>query len=533
MLCAALLIGQGLAIDVPINMGMGTSNIVHYTSQDLMTHGSGKALIIPVNTQKVQGPKPESSSEFSPIVGGQVPDCEMNVTVEDFKEILNKRVEIFSDRSGCQSKDCRLVLDEAFQIAAKFPGPHTIAQICSIYSYLKDGKGSIKGWSYVSQPRCLESYNYANESIRIGDNADPKCVGAGTCSDFAILMSAFVEAIGGTTRIILANNNTTGAHAYTEVYMGSLNSQDNQVIDIINWLKKTYNIEDIFVHIDTVTKDVWLNLDWGLDDNGNAHPGGPFYLGDSQTGFFIGDSNEKAPLTVNKPKPQSSVNISQSPAIPIEITVNETQSNTSEVWYNKGNALSDLGKYDDAIQAYGNAIKLNSNDTRIWNNLGNTLFNQGRLDEALQAYDRSTELDNKSAYAWAMRGYILIHPAGNKTQSEEALISLERATKLEPHTAWYWNEKGNAFFYLGEASSDPSQRTTYYEDALAAKNESIKLDPTLYFTWYDRALVQINMDRYGEALNSVNKAIELNPQDVDVLRLKKDIQIVLYGQNTA
>jgi lipoprotein NlpI len=512
LLCAALLIGQGLATDEPINMGKNTSNIAHYTSQDLKQATTGKAEIIPPKNPNLTGPTPHSSPQF---IGSQVPDCKMNITVDDFKDILNKRAEIFSD--NCQSTGCTLVHDEAFQIGAKFPGAHTIEQVCSIYHYLKYGEGNMKGWSYVDQPLCLEYFNYANQSIRIGDKSSPKCVGAGTCSDFAILMSAFVSSIGGTTRIIRADNNTTGAHAYAEVYLGSLNSSDNHVIDIINWLKKTYNTEDIFAHIDTDTKDVWLNLDWGLDEKGNAHPGGPFYPGNSQIGFFIGDIHEKAPLmlysTITEIKSQSEVNISQSAAIPIDITVNETESNSARVWYNKGNVLTDLGKYDEAIQAYSNAIKLNPNDTHVWNNIGNVFYYQGRLDDALHAYDKVIDLDNKSAFAWAMRGYILIHPVPvNKTQSEEALISLERAIELEPNTAWYWNEKGNALSYLNRL-----------DDALAAKNKSLELDPNLYFTWYDKAIVLKDMHRYNEALNAVNESLKLNQQDADVWKLQKEI----------
>jgi Transglutaminase-like superfamily. len=88
-------------------------------------------------------------------------------------------------------------------------------------------------------------------------------VGGGDCDDFAILMSALVESIGGTTRIILARNNSTGGHAYTEVYLGRINNSDSggQVEAIIDWLKEKLDADKIYTHIDTDTKDVWLNLD--------------------------------------------------------------------------------------------------------------------------------------------------------------------------------------------------------------------------------------------------------------------------------
>ena len=96
---------------------------------------------------------------------------------------------------------------------------------------------------------------------------------AGDCGDFAILMSALVESIGGTTRIILASNNTTGGHAYAEVYLGQLNDPNSQVDAVINWLRQDFETDKIFVNINTSTKEVWLNLDWWPDQAGNPHPG--------------------------------------------------------------------------------------------------------------------------------------------------------------------------------------------------------------------------------------------------------------------
>jgi len=117
------------------------------------------------------------------------------------------------------------------------------------------------GWSYVRDPRGLDYFNNASESLGAGKEIG--CAGIGDCDDFAILMSALVESIGGTTRIILAHNNSTGGHAYTEVFLGGLATRGNQVEDITKYLRQEFRTEKIYTHIDTDTKDVWLNLDWG------------------------------------------------------------------------------------------------------------------------------------------------------------------------------------------------------------------------------------------------------------------------------
>ena len=222
--------------------------------------------------------------EFPVTGGGNAPEGTTEKKVIDLKIEFDARVEPENPR----------VNDEAVVLALKYPGDLTVDQIASIYSYLKNGDDSKKGWGYVRDPRGIDYLRYANASLKLGDRAN--CVGGGDCDDFAILMSALVESIGGTTRIILARNNSTGGHAYTEVYLGRLNDTNNQVDEIINWLKQKFNTNKIYTHIDTDTKDVWLNLDWGADETGNAHPGGPFYHGDKHIVLCIRDKLGKTTL---------------------------------------------------------------------------------------------------------------------------------------------------------------------------------------------------------------------------------------------
>lgn len=216
--------------------------------------------------------------------GGNAPESTTDKQVGELKKTLDARVE----------PDNSLVRDEALVLALKYPGDLTIDQITSICSYLKNGDASIKGWGYVRDPRGLDYFSYANQTLRDGERAN--CVGGGDCDDYAILMAALIESVGGTTRIILARNSTTGGHAYTEVYLGNLNDKNNQVDEIIDWLKQKFDTDKIYTHIDTNTKNVWLNLDWGPDERGNTHPGGPFYQGDKHIVLRIRDSFVKTPL---------------------------------------------------------------------------------------------------------------------------------------------------------------------------------------------------------------------------------------------
>ncbi len=216
---------------------------------------------------------PEYSADVTHARCGQVPEIEYNIVkIKDLKEMLNTRIE----------PDNSLIHDEALLMVARLSGPgdSKINQICSIYEYLKNGNPPVKGWIYINDPRGLDYLNYANESVRIGDKTD--CTGDGDCDDFAVLIASLMESIGMTTRIILANNNSTSEHIYAEVYLGNLNSQGSQVNDALDWLKQKYSTNNIFTYNDTDTGDVWLNLDWGQDEKGNEHPGGAFRQADGK-----------------------------------------------------------------------------------------------------------------------------------------------------------------------------------------------------------------------------------------------------------
>ncbi len=73
----------------------------------------------------------------------------------------------------------------------------------------------------------------------------------------------------------------------------------------------------------------------------------------------------------------------------------------------QGYALSQQGKYDAAIHAFNETIKLNSQDAYAWHLKGDALDKQGKHDDAMQAYNEAIKLDPKNAYTWNNKGYSL------------------------------------------------------------------------------------------------------------------------------
>ncbi|MFZ2472634.1 MAG: transglutaminase family protein [Methanothrix sp.] len=331
-MCIALLIGSGFAADVPFVFDSSSSRVAGYSADQLVSMLVSSPYLAGVPA--VTTPSDGDILEFPVTDGGITPENTTTKNAGDLKKALDARVKPDNSR----------VRDEAVVLALKYPGENTIEQIASIYNYLKNGDGSKKGWGYVSDPIGIDYFMFANQTLKNGDRAN--CVGGGDCDDFAILMSALVESIGGTTRIIFAQNKTTGGHAYAEVYPGNLSDQYDQVDEIINWLKQEFNTDDIYTHIDTNTKGVWLNLDWGVDEKGIANPGGPIYQGDRHIIVFVrpfGNASLKLPETEKEKAEMSPAN----------------------AWVNEGRALEALGRKAEADAAFAKARELGYID-KIW-----------------------------------------------------------------------------------------------------------------------------------------------------------------------
>ena len=73
----------------------------------------------------------------------------------------------------------------------------------------------------------------------------------------------------------------------------------------------------------------------------------------------------------------------------------------------KGAALGDQGKFDEAIKVLDEAIKLDPNYAYAWNTKGIILHNQGMSDEAIKCVNEAIRLDPNYAYAWNVKGVIL------------------------------------------------------------------------------------------------------------------------------
>jgi tetratricopeptide (TPR) repeat protein len=131
----------------------------------------------------------------------------------------------------------------------------------------------------------------------------------------------------------------------------------------------------------------------------------------------------------------------------------------------------------------------NEFDYKVWQKKGRIFFSQGRYEEALQALDQSIKMNPRSAESWNERGNVLM--AANRYN--EALKCYEVAIALDPSFASAWINKAQALNAMDR-----------YDEAVSACDKAIHLDPMSSDTWYTKALI---LEK--EAQETFTKAKEL------------------------
>ncbi len=122
-------------------------------------------------------------------------------------------------------------------------------------------------------------------------------------------------------------------------------------------------------------------------------------------------------------------------ALPIQITsqIQTKDKETSSVpqktkaqWLEEGNALEDLKRYNQALAAYEQAIRLDPKYTFAVVGKGNVLWHLKRFEEALAVYEQAIRFDPNYAFAYHNKGLAL----DKLGKSSEAKLAYDKARQL-------------------------------------------------------------------------------------------------------
>ncbi|HWB55124.1 MAG TPA: tetratricopeptide repeat-containing glycosyltransferase family protein [Tepidisphaeraceae bacterium] len=118
----------------------------------------------------------------------------------------------------------------------------------------------------------------------------------------------------------------------------------------------------------------------------------------------------------------------------------------AEAYSNLGTALRDSGEIDAAIYAYERAIEMRPDLAEAFNNLAITRRDKGELDEALRCCRQAIAIKPNYADAISNLGVILC----DLERGDEAITACRQAVELQPNRAVVQNNLGMILLKLGQ-----------------------------------------------------------------------------------
>jgi tetratricopeptide (TPR) repeat protein len=178
----------------------------------------------------------------------------------------------------------------------------------------------------------------------------------------------------------------------------------------------------------------------------------------------------------------------------------EINTNHAACFSNRGNALKELGRLDEALSDYRSAVYINPGYAEAYCNMGVTLYMQGKLEEAVVYYERAIDIRHDYAEAYSNLGNAL----KDLGRLEEAANSLARAMQIKPDYAKAFSNFGNVLREL-----------KLFDEAIASYERAIALDPSYAEAYSNLGVTLQASKRLNEALTSYERAIALDPHFVE------------------
>ena len=193
--------------------------------------------------------------------------------------------------------------------------------------------------------------------------------------------------------------------------------------------------------------------------------------------------------------------------------------------YNKGCALANEGRYDEAIAEYNKAIELDpeyahaytNRDFAIkrltqaseYNRQGVTLASTGKNDEAIAAFSQALQVYPNYPSAYTNRGIVYIV----KKQYTPAITDFNNAIELNPNYALAYSNRGLAYIY-----------TERYEEAVADLDMSLQIDPDDDSAWNNRGVALEQLGELDAAEESFDTALKLDPSNENAKNNREVLQ---------
>jgi eukaryotic-like serine/threonine-protein kinase len=194
------------------------------------------------------------------------------------------------------------------------------------------------------------------------------------------------------------------------------------------------------------------------------------------------------------------------------------------VWLGKGDALTIMERYPQALAAYQESTKLNPTNITGWQKQGDVLFRLDNFTKAIAAYNQALEIDPAAAEVYNHKGQALFQ----LQQYEAALVMQDAALGREQLNPQFIGDRAQTLLKLGQ-----------YDEALRLFNQVQSIAPESFKLWQDKFFVLQALNRPQEAEkvrrevnNNYIKSLQQQPQDVSTWIAQGDFLAAtqMYGK---
>lgn len=167
----------------------------------------------------------------------------------------------------------------------------------------------------------------------------------------------------------------------------------------------------------------------------------------------------------------------------------------------RGQMYEKKKRYDQAIQDYTKALKLNPRDIWCYNRRGVVYKKKGQYNRAVEDYTRAIKLDSNSAVLYNNRG----NAYKKMGHYSRAIRDYSRAIKLDPNDAAFYNN----FSWLLASCTDSAYRNGRLAVDLGVKANDLE-------NWRQADYIDTLAAAYAES-GRFDKAIEYQEQAISML----------------
>ncbi|WNZ44685.1 tetratricopeptide repeat protein [Leptolyngbya boryana CZ1] len=174
---------------------------------------------------------------------------------------------------------------------------------------------------------------------------------------------------------------------------------------------------------------------------------------------------------------------------------------------NRGAALMNLKRFEEALASYDQALLEEPEHTNTLIYRGNVLNQLKRYEDAIASYDKALKIDSNDHRAWYGRSYALV-ALGRYEEAEKCGTIATRTETLtkEPNHL-------EALYMRGEMLNSIG----WYTEALESLEKLIDLNSEYPFAWFQKGFSLNELGKNEEAVLAYNEALKQKPDQATAL----------------